>query len=390
MIWKRKKEIIPLPFPVYAATLAALTFLGVLNALYLVVSHYRVYTDIGYESFCALSKAINCDTVAESPYSIFMGAPVAFWGLLGYIGFGLIWALAWRKESAQKRFLALLVLIGWIFCIISIFLAYISAHFIHSYCIMCILSYAINFALLFFAWLTRRRFNRDSWPAGLMKDISFLMSNYKTAALWGLPFLLLTVAAVINYPPYWHLAAPVISRELKTGVTEDGHPWIGGENPEITIIEFSDYLCFQCKKMHFILRKLISQNPKRIRLVIRHFPMDNSANPIVQEPFHIGAAKLARIAIYAEEHGKFWEMNDLLFSEAGAQGILALTEIAARTGLDANQMASGIFSPVVSKQLRSDIISGLQLKLTGTPGFLINGSIYEGQIPAQILEQITK
>ncbi|MBU3949567.1 MAG: hypothetical protein KJ826_15285 [Proteobacteria bacterium] len=43
-----------------------------------------MYTDIGYESFCAISKAINCDTVSQSPYSVFLGVPLAIWGVAGY------------------------------------------------------------------------------------------------------------------------------------------------------------------------------------------------------------------------------------------------------------------------------------------------------------------
>ena len=391
MILKKKTKVIkPLPFPVYAWTLGILTFLGIADALYLMIAHYRVYTDIGYESFCALSKALNCDTVAQSPYSVFMGAPIAFWGLIGYIGYGLMLLLASQTKAAQKRILAFLMLIGGAFSAVSIFLAYISAHYIHSYCIMCILSYAVNLMLLYFSWIFRRRFDQASIFKGLTSDFSFLISNYKTIALFGIPFILLTAASDIFYPPYWHLQAPAISEDLRTGITNDGNPWIGAENPEITITEFSDYLCFQCKKMHFMLRKLVKQNPDRIRLVIRQFPMDNLVNPIVKEPFHVGSAKLARIAIYASMHDKFWEMNDLLFSESGKRSTTTIAMLAARTGLDANQMAVGIFSPKVSQQLQSDIFKGLKLKLAGTPGFLINNSIYLGQIPANILKPYIK
>nr|CBX30216.1 hypothetical protein N47_D30250 [uncultured Desulfobacterium sp.] len=74
----------PFPFPIYFGTIAFLLFAGLADSIYLSVHHYLVYTDIGYESFCAISKAINCDTVSQSPYSIFLGVPVAIWGVAGY------------------------------------------------------------------------------------------------------------------------------------------------------------------------------------------------------------------------------------------------------------------------------------------------------------------
>jgi uncharacterized membrane protein len=82
---KKDKRIDPLPFPIYFWTIFFLIIAGLANATYLSISHYRVYTDIGYRSFCAISKAINCDTVSQSPYSIFLGLPVPIWGIIGYL-----------------------------------------------------------------------------------------------------------------------------------------------------------------------------------------------------------------------------------------------------------------------------------------------------------------
>ena len=50
------KQIKPLPYPIYFWTVAALALAGLAASVYLSVSHYRVYTDIGYKSFCAISR----------------------------------------------------------------------------------------------------------------------------------------------------------------------------------------------------------------------------------------------------------------------------------------------------------------------------------------------
>jgi uncharacterized membrane protein len=76
------KHTDPLPFQFYFLPVCSLVIVGLAASCYLAISHYRVYTDIGYSSFCAISKAINCDTVSQSPYSIFMELPVPIWGVL--------------------------------------------------------------------------------------------------------------------------------------------------------------------------------------------------------------------------------------------------------------------------------------------------------------------
>ena len=91
---EKDKAIQPLPFAVYYFTVVFLTLAGLIVSLYLSYSHYRVYTDVGYKSFCAISKAINCDTVSQSAYSIFLGLPVPVWGIVGYIFFLLFMLFA--------------------------------------------------------------------------------------------------------------------------------------------------------------------------------------------------------------------------------------------------------------------------------------------------------
>jgi uncharacterized membrane protein len=41
--------------------------------------HYKVHTDDRYQSFCAISKEVNCDTVAQSDWSVFLGLPISVW-----------------------------------------------------------------------------------------------------------------------------------------------------------------------------------------------------------------------------------------------------------------------------------------------------------------------
>jgi protein-disulfide isomerase len=188
-------------------------------------------------------------------------------------------------------------------------------------------------------------------------------------------------------PGYWKILPDGISTDIPRGITEDGHPWIGAESPELTITEFSDYLCFQCKKMHYYLRRIVAQYPTKIRLVHRHFPMDHEVNFIVKEPFHIGSGKMALAAIYSVSKDKFWEMNDLLFELAGSEKEMNLTKLASKTSLDSKGMARAIYSQKMRRKLKIDIWTALKFRMVGTPSYLIDGKVYHGQLPPEIFKK---
>jgi protein-disulfide isomerase/uncharacterized membrane protein len=377
----RTNAIQPLPFPVYYGTTLVLAIAGLIDSVYLTVSHFRVYTDIGYKSFCAISKAINCDTVSQSSYSIFIGLPIPVWGIIGYSFFLFLVLVAGSSGARKKRVWTLLIWISCFFSCYSVVLAVISTYIIGSYCIMCIGLYAVNLLLLFYTWIIQKRFSGSGLIKDTKEDIGFLW-NHKLRFLPPLAaFLLSVVLAMVFYPKYWSFQPPPLRADIPKGITADGHPWIGAQDPVLEINEFADYQCFQCKKMHFFLRRLVNENPEKIRIVHRHYPMDHKFNPIVKEPFHAGSGKMSLLAIYATSKNKFWEINDLLYSHAGQKQPLSIKDLADEAGLDANEMVRAITDQTVRHRLQHDIVAGIKLGISGTPAYLIEGELYLGQIP---------
>ena len=180
LIYRRAQKsgsVQPLPFPYYFSVVVILALIGLGDSIYLSISHYRVHTDIGYSSFCAISKSINCDTVSQSAFSILLNVPVPIWGVLGYMVYTMLLCIAWVERNRQKGGWAILQMIALLFSLYSIILAFISTYYIRSYCIMCIVSYGINFLLLFFTWMMRKRFKLPSFSEGLRRDLSLLWGN---------------------------------------------------------------------------------------------------------------------------------------------------------------------------------------------------------------------
>ncbi|MFH2045369.1 MAG: vitamin K epoxide reductase family protein [Pseudomonadota bacterium] len=391
-MYSKNQNIKPLPFPVYVWTFVFLLLAGISDSIYLAVHHYLVYTDIGYESFCAISKAINCDTVSQSPYSVSLGMPVAIWGFFGYCFCILLLLFALLSNAVKNRIWQLLFSISVIYSFISIIFAIVSTVYIKSYCIMCIISYGINFLLVFYSWLIIRRFGeKEGIITGLCRNLQFIASKKKLFLSLFVPFIVLFVSVYMFFPAYWNLNPPPLSANVLKGITKDGHPWIGAsQSPELIITEYTDYLCFQCKKMHFFLRHIIERNPDKIRLIHRHYPMDNKYNPFVKEPFHIGSGEMAILSIYASSKGKFWEMNDALFSINKKEKHIDLYKLAQKTGLDSKELAAARYDNKIRRALWLDIKDGLKLGITGTPAYVINDKMHLGEIPADVLKKYIK
>jgi protein-disulfide isomerase len=58
--------------------------------------------------------------------------------------------------------------------------------------------------------------------------------------------------------------------------------------------------------------------------------------------------------------------------------------------LDVNQLSAALQHAPYRLLLKRDIHEGLKLGIVGTPSYLIDGRIYEGSIPAEVLKPILK
>ena len=221
-----------------------------------------------------------------------------------------------------------------------------------------------------------------------MLDIGFLWEKKKKTASVFISFMCIVIFLLIYFPSYWNFTTPVLSKSIPSGITENGYPWIGAESPELTITEFADYQCFQCKKMHFFLRQLVANYPNKIRLIHRHFPLDHEYNPIIKKPFHVGSGAMSIFAQYAQTQNKFWKMNDTLFDIAGKKGRIDIKELAGFVGLDHIALAASIQNKIMRYKVKHDISVGIKLGINGTPAYIIKDQVYLGQIPAKIIKDI--
>ena len=126
----------------------ALAVLGILDSLYL------SYVKIAHaKPFCA--GLGDCDTVNSSPYSVFMGVPIAYLGVLMYAALFVLSYWGPRLPEPLATYAPLLVMaMAFGGVLYSAYLTYLELYVIEAICIYCVIS-ATLITLIFLSslWL---------------------------------------------------------------------------------------------------------------------------------------------------------------------------------------------------------------------------------------------
>lgn len=150
----------------------------------------------------------------------------------------------------------------------------------------------------------------------------------------------------------------------------------GPEDALITILDYSDYQDPRSGELAKATKQLFEENPDKIRLVSRPFPIYIVNDKSAYATLDVEAAA---------EQGKFWELNDLLFAQQANWINLSVEDfnqwvIAQVTALGMN------VEQFKTDRAREDIVAKVQkawddghkINLPGTPIVVINGDLYQG------------
>ena len=184
------------------------------------------------------------------------------------------------------------------------------------------------------------------------------------------PILLLTllVAHLFAASPASEGAARTPSSEASASASE---PKI--VEPQITVVEFTDFMCPYCSRMVPVMDDLLKSYPGKVRLIVRDFPLD----------IHQGSELAHEACLAAKAQDKYWEMYHLLFANRQHLQRTDLSEYAKQLHLDMTKFESALDTHAYRSQIRESVAEGRALGVTATPTFFIKGQKVEG---AQSLE----
>jgi protein-disulfide isomerase len=142
-----------------------------------------------------------------------------------------------------------------------------------------------------------------------------------------------------------------------------GHPWTGGKDATVTIVEFSDFQCPYCRAAEPALKQIRAKYGDKVKLVYMDFPLG-------MHPHAMDAAVAGRCA---GDQKKFWEFHDAMFADQSKLDVPGLKASAVKAGLDAAKFNACFDAKPGAAGIKADQAEGERLGVTGTPTFFVNG-----------------
>ncbi len=160
----------------------------------------------------------------------------------------------------------------------------------------------------------------------------------------------------------------------------------GNPNAPVQIVEYADFQCPACASMHAYLQPILEQNPEKVALTFKHFPLVT---------IHAQARIAAQAAEAAGRQGKFFEMHDKIFEtqsvwSRNGKAKDTFISYAEELGLDVEQFKKDIDSAEVVNKVRADMEEGKKARITGTPTIFINGEQVDNRNVQATLESLLK
>ncbi|MEO5886349.1 MAG: DsbA family protein, partial [Anaerolineales bacterium] len=135
-----------------------------------------------------------------------------------------------------------------------------------------------------------------------------------------------------------------------------------------------------CKRFHDeTFQQLLAAYPGKIRFVYRHLPLTS---------IHSEAFPAAEASMCADEQNSFWQYHDKLFENQDKLGRELYLQIASDFGLDRAAFEECLNSEKYKDVVQKDLDFALDLGVTSTPAFFINGLAVVGAQPLDVFQQV--
>jgi protein-disulfide isomerase len=166
-----------------------------------------------------------------------------------------------------------------------------------------------------------------------------------------------------------------------------GAPSFGPASARITLVEFGDFQCPNCKEEAKTLRENIPrQFPTQVRVVFKDFPLEQ-IHPWAK------AASIAGRCVFHQSPDEFWKFHDWIYNQQNDITVDNLkTQVLdfAKTApdLDSLQLGRCIDTKATEGEVDASMAEARALHVDATPTLFLNGRRLVGNYPWQNLDQI--
>jgi len=155
-------------------------------------------------------------------------------------------------------------------------------------------------------------------------------------------------------------------------------PVLGNPAGDVTIVEFFDYRCPYCKRSMPDVMQTVNGDG-HIRLVLKEFP--------ILGPNSVLATRAALASIQQGKYAPFHEAMLASKSELNEGAILALAEA---NGIDTKRLTEDMKSPAIDALIKKNYRLADDLKIEGTPVFIIGDRLIPGAVDKSALERLVQ
>ncbi|MBD5402877.1 thioredoxin domain-containing protein [bacterium] len=361
--------------------ISILVLLGVLITIDLAYIYYEAnFNQYALPSFCSISDFVDCDGVARTTESQFLGVPLAYWGLFLYSFIVMLLGVDKLKKVPFLKFLEVfknkfhyIASLGLISFAISMILLCVSLFEIHKICVMCMITYLLNLAI----GLTAVKGIEGGFIGAIKQSAKDFLDALKPLP-YKIAFVVVMICAVgflgWTFTSAKFSPALKFSREYGEFTKEGPNPYavqgniLGSDAKDAVVLQvFSDYKCPMCKACNVMIHKVVTEF-KNVRVEHHAMPLDTKCNKYLQQEFHQGSCIMAQYAEAAQMQGKFWEVNSLFF-ELRPSTEDEIIEVLENSGfdLDIDKLRKDAHSDAVNKIIQKDIDFAVSHKQIGTP-----------------------
>ena len=161
-------------------------------------------------------------------------------------------------------------------------------------------------------------------------------------------------------------------------LTEDD-PSQGTDEPIIYIVAYESFGCPYCADNQPDLKAMMEKFGGITRLIFKDFPTEGTHTNVFDAHLAAGCA---------QDQDSFWEYHDVLFANQGEFSKSQLKKYASDLGLNTSDFNQCLDNEEHSQEIRQDYAQGVNLGVTGTPSYIINGQLMPGEIPFAVWEQV--
>ena len=366
----------------------------------LIEHHISPATDSTFvQAMCDIGGKSGCDAVNQSDASSLLGMPIAFWGFL-YYAIVLAFSVLYIKYR-QTSLIRLAFYLTLIAVLVDFTLLLYSLIVLETVCNLCILTYIATIGIFFGIWLVFKskkepvfRFGLNlSWISGQPVALTLIVTSLIVAVFVD-SFIYLYAKSSSKTSAQGHDAIleeawQSFKRKYESlpekGLPIAHSPYKGAKDPVLTITEFADFLCYHCKQVSLRLKEIVEKYGNSIKLVFKHYPLDQECNKNINRKFHEGSCQIAYLGhcVTQQNVSAFWKVHDAAFAKfeewSGKGKALEkdFNAIVRRAGGNTGVVSACLNRANTKKTIVSDIELGDSVGVTGTPVIFINGKRVE-------------